>query len=639
MDRRILLVDDESDIREVLGLYLQDLDFEVLTAENGTKALALFEKHHPPLVLTDIKMPGIDGVELLRRIKQESPDTEVILITGHGDMELAVKSLKNEAADFITKPINDDILEAALNRVSEKIRLKNELREYMETLENRVAEQSARLVEAERLAAVGQAVEGLTTALTDLSGDLEGGIRYFNEMPCFVAVHNRLRRVVAANRLYQERLGNPIGGESWRIYPDKTQNDPCPVKRTLENGKGIRSRETLKYTDGSRAQVYVHTAPIRGKNGEVVLVMEVSADAGELDRLRRKLQTTEQHYRQLFDEAPCYITVHDKDFTIQDANRRFTADFGKSIGKTCYESYKHRKSPCTDCPVVRTFEDGESHDMETVVTAESGEQYNVLVRTAPLRDENNEITHVMELSTNITEIRRLQDHLTSLGLLIGSISHGIKGILTALDGGMYLVSSGFEKDNEKKIQEGWEIVREMIERIRKMVLDILFYAKKRELNWEQVDLQDFSEKVAKTVRPKTDKHGIRFETDFRSTQDAVTIDPGVVSSALVNLLENAVEACMADKKKTDHRVGFSVDTDENDIIFTVEDNGTGMDRETKEKMFTLFFSSKGREGTGLGLFVSNRVVRQHGGEITVESEPEKGTRFTISLPRTPPPEA
>ena len=91
---KVLLVDDEEGIRKVLGISLTDMGYHVLCAEDGRQALKLFRQEKPPIVLTDIKMPGMDGIEVLRRIKQENPDTEVIVITGHGDMDLAIKSLK-----------------------------------------------------------------------------------------------------------------------------------------------------------------------------------------------------------------------------------------------------------------------------------------------------------------------------------------------------------------------------------------------------------------------------------------------------------------------------------------------------------------------------------------------------------------
>jgi signal transduction histidine kinase len=176
MNQRILLVDDEAGIRKVLSIYLADKGFDVATAENGEDALRVFRTHAPAIVLTDIKMPEMDGIELLQRIKAESPDTEVIMFTGHGDMDLAIMSLKHEATDFVTKPINDEVLEIALKRARERIEMRRQLREYTEKLERLVEEKARRLIEAERLAAVGQTVAELAHTIKNIANALTGGI-------------------------------------------------------------------------------------------------------------------------------------------------------------------------------------------------------------------------------------------------------------------------------------------------------------------------------------------------------------------------------------------------------------------------------------------------------------------------------
>jgi len=175
MTRKVLLVDDEEGIRKVLSIALTDSGYQVVAAGNGEEALHLFREKNPSIVLTDIKMPGMDGIQVLKTIKEESPDTEVIMITGHGDMELAIQSLKFEATDFITKPINTDALEIALKRANEKIYYKAKLKEYTENLEQIVDEKTKMLVEAERLAAVGQTVAGLAHAIKNITSGLTGG--------------------------------------------------------------------------------------------------------------------------------------------------------------------------------------------------------------------------------------------------------------------------------------------------------------------------------------------------------------------------------------------------------------------------------------------------------------------------------
>jgi signal transduction histidine kinase len=176
MDEQVLLVDDEPGILRVLGISLADRGYRVYTAESGENALRIFRDAKPDIVLTDIKMPGMDGIELLKNIKQQSPNTEVIMITGHGDMDLAVQSLKHDASDFITKPIRDDALDVALRRAIEKLSYKKKLKEHTENLENMVEEKTRKLVEAERLAAVGQTVAGLAHAIKNITAGLTGGM-------------------------------------------------------------------------------------------------------------------------------------------------------------------------------------------------------------------------------------------------------------------------------------------------------------------------------------------------------------------------------------------------------------------------------------------------------------------------------
>ena len=280
MEKTILVVDDESDIREVLSLPLCDLGYRVSEAETGDQALEIFKELQPAIVLTDIKMPGMDGIELLQKIKHENPETEVIMITGHGDMELAIRSLKNEATDFITKPINVDALEIALQRAKDKIITREKLQEYTENLE--------------------------------------------------------------------------------KLIHEKTE---------------------------------------------------------------------------------------------------------------------------------------------------------------------------------------LQSHLASLGLMIASISHGIKGLMTGLDGGLYILNSGFAKKNQGQIEEGWELVKLMVERIRKMVLDILFYAKERDLNYERINILTFAQEVAKELEPQMEAQDIEFIKNFNSIAGVFEVDGTYVHAALINVIGNAIDAC------------------------------------------------------------------------------------------------
>lgn len=178
--QKLLLIDDEEGIRKVWGIALRDAGYEVITAKNGEEGLKFFSLEHPPIVLTDIRMPGMDGIQVLKSIKEMSPDTEVIVITGYGEMDLAIRSLQLDASDFINKPIGNEALFVALKRAEEKLEIKRKLKEYTENLERKVEEATRELIEAERLATIGQTVAGLAHAIKNILGGLKGGVYVVN---------------------------------------------------------------------------------------------------------------------------------------------------------------------------------------------------------------------------------------------------------------------------------------------------------------------------------------------------------------------------------------------------------------------------------------------------------------------------
>jgi len=486
MATRILLADDEEGLRKVLTIYLQDAGYEVVTADNGKKAAQMADTASPDIVLTDIRMPGMDGISLLKHIKENTPDIEVIMITGHGDYKLAIESLKLNAVDFISKPIDNDVLDIALKRANDRIQNRKQIQSYTQNLEALVREKT------------------------------------------------------------------------------------------------------------------------------------------------RKLAESEKRYVQLFNEAPCYITVQDRDLNIIETNRIFREQFSFQDKMTCFKVYKDRNEPCRDCPVLKTFKDGKSHTAEFEVILKDGSIKDIYVQTSAIIDDRGAITHVMEMSTDVTLIRELQDHLAALGLHIGAVSHGMKQVLTGLDGGSYLIDSGIDKGDTGRIKEGWDIVKEKMSKTRQMVLDILYHSKKREPDRSTVLLTDLIQEIISIIKPKADKDNVRLDIVSPDNNISLHIDKTAVFSAFMSILENAVEACAIRGKKG--IVRFGVDIKPPRILFSIKDNGKGIEESKKDKLFNLFYSDKGNKGTGLGLFIASRSIKQHGGTIIVTSEVNQYTEFTITLP-------
>jgi PAS domain S-box-containing protein len=457
--------------------------------------------------------------------------------------------------------------------------------------------------------------------------------QYFEDMPCYLSVHDRDFRIIDGNRRFRADFGERVGEPCYRVYKGLEEVcEDCPVAKTFDDGASHGSEQRLITRDGQTVEVMVYTTPIRAADGTVTAVMEMHTDISEVKRLQGALQRSQERLAQLFEEVPCYISVQGRDLVIQHANRKFRETFGPAVGDHCFRVYKHRDEPCLVCPSRQTFVDGQSREHEEVVVSAAGERINVICTTAPIRDVDGKVAAVLEMSTDITQIRQLQTQLASIGLLVGSISHGIKGLLTGLDGGMYLVNSGFEKDQPQRVKQGWSMVERNVERIRSMVLDILYYAKDRELEVAAIDAAALVAELREIIYKKASDLDIDLTVDVAPDAGTFDGDPKAIRATVLNLLENSLEACRSDRKKSSHHLKFVVRRSEPWMIFDVEDNGIGMDRETREKIFSLFFSSKGVKGTGLGLFIANKIVDKHGGSIKVESEPGRGARFLVRLP-------
>jgi len=460
---------------------------------------------------------------------------------------------------------------------------------------------------------------------------------YFDSMPCYVTVQNRDLRVIDANPKFVNDFGEYKGRYCYQVYKHRPEKcEVCNVERTFRDGLPHHGEELVRTNDGEEIWVLINTTPIYDNDGKISAVMEMSTDITETKMTQRQLRRSQEKYQVLFEEVPCFISIQDRDLRVVEANRLHREAFGTSYGNKCYEVYKHRSTACLPCVVRDTFHDGEVHTQEEVVTSEDGKRMNVLVSTAPIRNSKGEIEKVVEMSAEITQIRQLQDKLTSVGILISSISHGIKGLLNGLDGGIYLVNSGLKRDDRKRIDQGWEIALRNVDRIRTMVMDILYYAKDREPNYENIEIAPFMEDVCGMMGEKAKNLNIELDCNIPSDVGEFEADPLFFRSLMVNLLENSQDACRIDTKKDQHKVSFNVNGNSEKIFFEVSDNGIGMDRETREKAFSMFFSSKGAGGTGLGLFISNKIAQSHGGKINIESKEDVGSKFIVEMPRKRP---
>jgi signal transduction histidine kinase len=342
-------------------------------------------------------------------------------------------------------------------------------------------------------------------------------------------------------------------------------------------------------------------------------------------------------YRQLFDIVPCYITVQDRDYRILEANEIFRRDFGGAVGTFCYQSYKGRDHVCPDCPVARTFGDGEVHSSEETVVTRDGRQASVIVQSMPVVE--GQTTAVMEVSTNITAVKRLQHQLALMGTAVQGMAHRIKNILMGLEGGIFVVNTGFETDERQTVADGWQMVQRNVERVSRLVKDLLYCSKQQAPELQAgVRPVEVAREVYELFRARTASDGITLELEVDPAVGAGSFDREGLVNLLENLISNAVDACRFDlaEGKPGHRIVLRCRPgDGGGVLFEVADNGMGIPDDAQHRVFENFFSTKGTEGTGLGLLVVQKVAAEHGGSVTFSSRTGEGTTFRVTLPYGP----
>jgi signal transduction histidine kinase len=175
----------------------------------------------------------------------------------------------------------------------------------------------------------------------------------------------------------------------------------------------------------------------------------------------------------------------------------------------------------------------------------------------------------------------------------------------------------------------------MVDRVQKLIFDILYYAKERDLEIEETEVWQFAQEITIFIENRIKAANISFITEIPLDAGYFSIDSELIRTALINILENALEACIEDARQIAHRIHFTVSVDEANVYFEIFDNGPGMNKEQTENIFQLFSSSKGKRGTGIGLFVTHKAIVKHEGTITVDSYSNDGAVFRITLPRKP----
>jgi len=222
------------------------------------------------------------------------------------------------------------------------------------------------------------------------------------------------------------------------------------------------------------------------------------------------------------------------------------------------------------------------------------------------------------------------ERLAAVGQAIAALSHHIKNLLQGVKSGCEVLKLGIAEHNDDAIRAGWKLLDKNHSRIYDLVMDMLSYSKDREPHTAPTDLQRLVRDAVDVVRSRAADSGVRVTVET-APLDPVLVDAEGIHRAVLNLLTNALDA-VEESESPQVNVELAAEPDNEWVTVRVRDNGVGIAPERQRRLFRAFESTKGSRGTGLGLAVSRKTLREHGGDIMAESQPGCGSTFTIRIP-------
>jgi two-component system NtrC family sensor kinase len=630
----ILVVDDSPEIRQFLEqTVLRPAGYEVRSVADGLAAVSVALEARPDLLLTDQQLPGLTGIELIRRLRKDMPALPAILMSSEGSEPLILEAIRAGAIDFLSKPFEAEQLLAAVGRGLAEGKRWKALIEARTQAEENTARLQRRLRELEALAQIGRTV----TSMLDLD-DL-------------------LTTVVdAAVRLTKAEEGSLllIDEASGELYMRASKNFDEDFARTfrlhvhdslagaaIESGKPVildeSSPQKIKTSYLVRSLIYV-PLKVRGRtigvlgvdnrraghhlNGEMVQVIAAMADYAAIAIENAQLYTRSEAERRKLEtvltQTENGVIVVDPDNRILLINRTACEVFGvhgDPLGRSAAEVLDHPR-------ILALLREPGNLTRREELDLDDGRVLSA-VRT-PIQGVGQAV--VMQDITHLKELDRIKSEFVT------TVSHDLRSPLTAILGYVELIERSGPVTAQQK--EFIRRVQASVQQITRLVTDLLDLGRIEaglDSAMEKTPLHVLARYALETLRPAAETKGVTLEADVSDDLPMVIGDPIRLRQMIGNLIENAIKYTPPQGKVT---VRMAPEGEQ--LILQVPDTGPGIPPADQPYLFDKFFRASNvpddLPGTGLGLSIVKSIVDRHRGRIWVESETSRGTTFIVVLP-------
>jgi signal transduction histidine kinase/DNA-binding response OmpR family regulator len=686
---RILVVDDEEGMCESLRTLISKEGYKVTTEEKGEEAIRKIRGNDFDLVITDIKMPRVDGLDVLKAARQKDQDAVVILMTGYASLESAISAINQGAYDYLMKPIEFPELKVSIQRGLEKrrtdkdrIKLLSELQQKNLELKKKVAELNA-LHKAGMSLSTTQTLKNLLNKIVSLATEVieaeSGSIMLIQRPEKVLTIEAAIGLSSHIIKNTKLELGSSIAGfvaqKGKPLILKDIEKDPrfkhlskkhyitrsllCVPLRIKNNVMGVinlsdkKTGEPFTQNDlkllttfASQAAIAIddaeHFSQSLRRIGELEVLYEIASQLSSMESL-----------------AGVCSFIFEKTKTIMPVDFALWFEWNEKGGELILNQVHGCKQMKQDLVVQMSKEEIFCPDRVNVKLrknlmgcSELSSQLETLVsfpiiaensihgvlsvgnrQKKALSDEQKRlISIIVSQSASVYEKKKSllnATRLITMGNLVSEITHDLKKPLTNIRGTLQILREKYSDTKNK--EKYFSLVEEEIFRLDGLVKEIVSFSNPYKYEMEKKDIACVLNRALKLVERDLKTRNISLKKEYGEGY-SVLIDKNQMMEVFLNLILNSIESM---PKGGELRINCTNYLDEKRrrefIRVCVSDTGCGIPPEDLSSIFDRYFTTK-KEGTGLGLAVVDRIVKAHGGFVEVESQPEKGTRFFVNLP-------
>lgn len=658
---KVLIVDDEEAILSASRRLLRGTTFEILTTNDPQDALSIIEREDCWVVVSDYRMPNLNGVQFLEIVKERFPYVTRMILTGYLETPVLEEAINRAGVfRFLTKPWSGpeflQSIEAAIqhserrrtrSRLVQEIGAQNlKLERLSENLETEVKARTEGIELSSRLAASKQKrVRDLTVFVKDLStaADFERLLKVLNQglarSPGILSMYFLVHESFQGGRLF---------GRDYEAYFEKSVSQIPEELRVLRlRGAGQDEKRWLSKLLGREIRE-LYLLPIRSREqnstkASGVLLIEHNLSPENLslyidnhtDRIQpisivvdrillgNQLEQASRTWETTFNAFNDPIGVVEHDGTIVRANKAFS----KFKGKKCHKSFDNNSKFCSGCMMPLAFES--NHPSEGLVRTKRGttwRQHCYPVRQASGDQLDRVVSHYLDISEERDLFMKLvqSEKLAAVGLLAGNIAHELNNPLSGIRALAQLIQTEIDKSDTR-----WGDLHEVelaAQRCQDIIKDLLYFSQSPSQQLIMVSLNDIVKKTIPMLKTSMRSHNLHLH--LSENVPPTMLAAGLIQQVLFNLINNACQAMPEGGRLT-----IESGRKRKKLWVSISDTGKGIPVEIQSKIFEPFFTTKkAGVGTGLGLSVSRSIIEKLGGELTFESKPGEGTTFRVEFP-------